>query len=481
MKERYGVTSALKSNLFLEKMQSTMQSRHGVMVPSQIKHYRKKSQETSLARYGAAHHTKSDQWKEKYSSLFREKHGVDWPFQSSSIKDKAFITMIERYGNKHALQNDDIMQKMSQTMMDRHGMDFYTRSDDVKSGNKERIRQRYIEAYSKLEDRQWLHEHHITKKLSVYRIAKQLNCSGSLVLRFLDTHKIERKFWKSYGEQEISAFLQDLSIDHRTRCRKTIDNMELDIVIPSHNIAIEFNGLYWHSFDRLENQEERLYHSHKTQLCKEKDIQLFHIFENEWQDKQLVWKDMIRHRLGLSETRVYARQCTIEKLSSQESQTFLNNNHLQGYRSAKVTLGLFYNDDLIAVMSFSKPRFSGKHQWELLRFCSRNGTVIAGGASKLFKHFVRNYEPTSVISYSNRRHSQGNLYSNLGFEHSHVSPPSYVYWKKDVILSRYQTQKHLLSSVLEDFDVSLSEAENMFRNGYRRLWDCGTDVYQWVS
>ena len=103
---------------------------------------------------------------------------------------------------------------------------------------------------------------------------------------------------------------------------------------------------------------------------------------------------------------------------------------MQGAVNAKVNLGLFYEDELVSLMTFGKCRFDKKHEWEMLRFCNKLGYHIVGGAGKLLKHFERNLKPKSLVSYADRRWSQGKLYKALGFKLDHISAPNYWYWNK---------------------------------------------------
>ena len=140
-------------------------------------------------------------------------------------------------------------------------------------------------------------------------------------------------------------------------------------------------------------------------------------------------------------------------------------------------------------MTFGKPRFDKKHEWELLRFCNKLGYHIPGSASRLLKYFERNFKPVSLVSYADRRWSQGKVYEKLGFTFSHKSDPNYWYFKNnDVsrIFSRVNFQKHKLKTKIKVFDIMLSEYENMKANGYNRIFDCGNLVYEkiyekWIS
>ena len=146
---------------------------------------------------------------------------------------------------------------------------------------------------------------------------------------------------------------------------------------------------------------------------------------------------------------------------------------------SKVNLGLYFKDELVSLMTFSKPRFDKKHEWELVRFCNKLGWHIPGAASKLLTHFERNYKPKNIVSYADRRWSKGNLYRQLGFELDHISPPDYFYFNKSDLYreSRIKYQKHKLPKLLENFDPNKTESENMSANGFLKIWDCGNLVF----
>jgi|TARA_R110000787_G_scaffold17748_1_gene55083 hypothetical protein len=277
----------------------------------------------------------------------------------------------------------------------------------------------------------------------------------------------------SKWETELQSFLQDFDIESNNR--KVLNGKELDIYIPDKNMAIEFNGNYWHS--EL-NGKDRTYHLNKTNECEKQNIHLLHIFESEWIDKKDIWKSLINSKLGTS-NRLYARKCEVREVPTSIKNTFLNGCHLQGEDKSSVKLGLYYNDELASIMTFCKSRYNKNYEWELSRFCNNINTTVVGGASKLLKHFTRNYTPKSIISYSDNRHSVGNLYKQLGFEFLHNSTPNYFYAKGDMLSlkSRLQFQKHKLKDKLDVFDSDLSEWENMKINGYDRIWDCGNSVW----
>ena len=128
-------------------------------------------------------------------------------------------------------------------------------------------------------------------------------------------------------------------------------------------------------------------------------------------------------------------------------------------------------------MSFSTPRFTDKYKYELVRFCNKLNTSVVGGASKLLKYFRNKYKG-SIISYSNKSWSIGDLYKKLGFSYSHTSSPNYRYYKGLNSLSRYACQKHKLKDMFPDlYDLDKTEDQIMSEAKYLKVYDSGNDVW----
>lgn len=216
----------------------------------------------------------------------------------------------------------------------------------------------------------------------------------------------------------------------------------------------------------------------KTEEYSSKGIQLLHIFENEWLLNRDIWKSVILSKLGKNEI-IYARKCEIRDVSDTESKVFLIENHLQGYSIASVRKGLYYNNELAAIMTFGKLRFSKEYDYELIRYCSKKFINVVGGASRLLKAFTREHSNSKIVSYANRRWSNGSLYERLGFTLVRKTAPNYFYFKNPLMLeSRLAFQKHKLKDRLPNFDENLTETENMYNHGYRKIYDCGNLVYE---
>jgi len=278
-------------------------------------------------------------------------------------------------------------------------------------------------------------------------------------------------------EMEVIDFIKSIDLNFIKNDRSVLGGKELDIYIPSKKIGIEINGLYWHS----EIYKDKKYHLNKTKLCESKGIQLIHLFEDEWVYKKEIVKSRLKNLLGLSKNRIYGRNTIVKLIDSKTSKIFLDNNHIQGNVNSKIKLGLYYDDELISLMTFGKRKIFGNSEWELIRFCNKLDTTVIGGASKLFKYFVKTYKPKSIISYADRRWSSGNLYKNLGFEFKHASLPNYTLFN-DVLKireNRFKYQKHKLLKM--GYDSNLTENEITQKLGLYRIYDSGNLKYEIIT
>jgi hypothetical protein len=273
---------------------------------------------------------------------------------------------------------------------------------------------------------------------------------------------------------DIIDWLKSLSLEAKQSDRIEIYPKELDIFVPSHRLAIEFDGLYWHSELQRENKN---YHLEKTEVCKNKNIRLIHIFEDEWIEKREIVESIIKSKLNISDRVIYARKCSIRKISSEEAKLFLEKNHLQGYVQSKIRLGLYSSEELVSVLMFSNSRFNKNYQWEITRFASLLNAKVVGGFAKLLKHFVKENSPESIITYSDLRYFDGLVYEKNGFKKINRSAPGYFYTDYNHRFSRIEFQKHKLQKKLNVYDDRLTEWQNMQLNGYDRIWDCGNNVF----
>lgn len=296
----------------------------------------------------------------------------------------------------------------------------------------------------------------------------------------------------SKGEQEILEFIKSIYSGKILTNTKDIlyNKQELDIYIPDKKIAIEFDGIYYHSEIKKDNN----YHLNKTILCEQNDIQLIHIFETEWYEKQNIIKSRIQQLLGLTKYKIPARKCIIKPISNETEKKFFNNNHLQGYTNSTICYGLFYTEKsnnkeyLVACMSFGPLRKnlgqSNKSKcYELYRFANLKNFTVIGGASKLFKYFINKFKPNEIISYADRRYSsqlRKTLYENLGFKFVSNTQPSYFYIVNNKLINRFNFRKDILVS---KYGCPPEKTEHQFclEQGWYRIYDCGNLKYVWLS
>lgn len=288
-----------------------------------------------------------------------------------------------------------------------------------------------------------------------------------------------RQYTQSQGEKDLFEYVKSLCSDAVSGYRESYHSKELDIYIPSKNLGIEYNGLYWHSEDVLiSNGKPPTCDFKKYQYFKDKNIRVIGIFSDEWENKQDIVKSRIRSILGTVQQRIYARQCKILPVNSKESSLFCQQNHIMGNGRSNIRLGLYHKDQLVSLMTFVSSNLSRKSNvWEINRFCSIKNCLVVGGASKLFKEFLKIQNPQSVVSYADNRWSVGNLYQSLGFEKKSNGAPNYWYFLPN---SKTRIHRFNLRKNSQD-DQTLTEYQNRQSQGYLRIWDYGSSKWVWCN
>ena len=284
----------------------------------------------------------------------------------------------------------------------------------------------------------------------------------------------------SAWEEEVANYLKSIGINVIQSDKNILDGKEIDILLPDYGIGIECDGLNFHS----EKYKDKNYHLLKTEECAKKGIRLIHIFEDEWLNKRLIIESMINNMLKINKLKIYARKCEIRDVSTKDKTKFLDENHIQGRSNSTVNLGLYYNDELVSLMTFGKPRINmggdkSEGSWELVRFCNKLNINVIGGASKLFIKFIKDYSPKKIISYSDKRWATGNMYKILGFVNIHDSDPNYFYVIDNERKNRFNFRKSVL--IKEGYDPNKTEHEIMLNRNIYRIYDCGCKVWEWKS
>lgn len=386
--------------------------------------------------------------------------------------------------NRCAILSKETQEKTRKTCEQKYGSRFKCVKREFDFG--EHHTQKNLKNLEDLKNKEFMHELIQSGWESVARHFGLTDKSHSSSYNFLRRFGFEPNIVSGFSNQEkqLFSFVQSLETTAIGNTKKFISPYELDVVVEQKKLAIEYNGLYWHSFNRKETTEERNYHLQKTEMCEKLGFTLLHFFEHEWLLKQNIIKSMIANKMHAQDTCLNARDCTIVELDSKTYKSFCEKNHIQGYCQAKVKLGLLHRkmNDIVSVMSFSKPRFQleKENASEIVRFATILNTRVRGAFNKLLTHFEKSYDVKSILSFGNRRwcNANDNVYSKCGFTLEHVTGPNYFYYlNSNNILSRHQCQKSKLSKMLPLYSSELSESELMFMNGYRRVWDCGSLKY----
>jgi len=461
-----------------QSIKNTFNKKYGVDSPSQLQSTKDKIKEHR--RNGSY-----DSMNENIKKTLKIKYGNENAFRYGSDEFKYCIK--EKYGN----ENYNNREKFLKTMTFKYGAPYVPKIKNILGDRNFIIAKNKI--YNILLDLnlELLDKYNGKRKLNdnneLYQIKYKLKCK-TCQCKFVSSLYIKPHCPKcnpkniSIPQQEILIFLTNIYNKFITEnTRSIIPPLELDLYIKDKNLAIELNGNYWHS--EL-NGKDKTYHLNKTEMCNKQNIKLLHVFENEWMYKKNIIKSIIKTNLNINNEKIYARKCTVREININIKDEFLKENHLQGKDKSKIKLGLYYNDILVSVMTFSKSRFNKKYEYEIYRFANKLNTIIVGGASKLFKYFIRNYNPNSIITYSDRRYFNGNIYEKLNFNFIENTTPSYYYFnnKNPLLLeNRMKFQKHKLDKILTEYNENLTEWENMQLNGYDRIWDCGHKKYVWET
>jgi very-short-patch-repair endonuclease len=387
-----------------------------------------------------------------------------------AVVEKTKLTNVTKYGVSCPLHHAQIAKHKKETWIANYGVDNPAKADIVKTKTRNTV---VANSVNKKNDRLLLLEQEgISPLFDTWEGGDKdymwrCKCGTEFQYHFIGNvvPRCPSCFPRSSSmeEKKIAVFLEECGVEFIRNNRTVIPPLELDFVIPSAKIAIEVNGMYWHD---VNNPTSLL---HKTEKASEQGYLLLHFWDFEINEKMAVVKSIIASKLGISK-RVYARKCVAREISYKDSAAFLNSHHLAGAARAKKHFGLFYNQELMCVATFSPARFEKTNAWELVRFASK-GTVV-GGLSKLISAF--NAEKHAIISYADRRISNGRAYASSGFSLIGQTKQNYFYFKGNKRLARQQAMKHKLPSILNSFNADLTEYDNMLLNGWSKCLDCGS-------
>ena len=425
-----------------------------------------KIQATTLKRHGVKHALQSGKIKEKFKQTCIEKFGVDNPTKNQNIATKAQLTMIERYGGVGSASSE-------------------LNARAVKARRNNRLKDSTIpNQIGYADDGQWI------MRCSMDKLCP--GCDGTYCIwsgNYFDRVRLSHQLCtklnpvdpnKTKGttiELFIRKILDNHNVPYQTNVRNIVSPKEIDIFCPTHNIAIECNGIYWHSM------KPSNYHKDKFNDCKVQGIQLLTVWEDWVANKPAITESLVLSKFGIYKERIGARKCRVVEVSSKKAQQFFEDNHIQGKCKSRVRVGLEYAGKLVAVMAFNnRSKLSGGPEsdgWELIRFCSLLNMQVVGGAERLLKHFISQYKPSKIVSFSSNDISTGQLYKRLNFK-EYSSSLAYWYIQQGS-LKRYHRTSFCKTRLREmGFDITRTEREIMNELPYWRIYDSGTTGWRLI-
>ena len=421
-------------------------------------------------KYSVDYYPQHKDFINKQKKTKKEKYGSE----NYNNTEKSKITKFEKYGD----ENYNNLEKQKKTILNKYGKENIVYSDFYK----EKILNSFKKKYEGL------------KINTIDGMLVNVNCNKCGKDSLLTKQLLYERYKRNYDvcticnpigqnsrigyENELSEFLLSKNVEVIQSYRGLPKKLEIDILIPKNNLGIEINGVYWHN----ELFKSDKYHLNKNNICNENGIDLIQIFEDEWLYKKEIVKSILLNKLGLIDNKIFARQCKIKQVEDNESRIFLDDNHIQGNVNSKVKIGLFFNEELVSLMTFSKGRVilgGKKDEWELTRFCNKINFNVVGAASKLFSFFKKTYDPEKIISYSDIRLFDGKMYGNLGFSKIWKSKPNYWYVIDDIRYHRFNFRKSVL--VKEGFDKTKTEKQIMFDRKIYRIFDCGNVRWEYLK
>ena len=444
-----------------EKKKATNLEKYGVEWAAQTSEVKEKSKQTCLEKYGVENGNQAKEVREKTKQYFIDKYGVENYSQTTECKEKVAIT----WKNKSEEDIDKILTKRKNTNLEKYGAEYPQTTTEIK----EKIRRTNLERYGKPSG--FNYEKIKQTNLEKYGVAytcllPQCQNKGGMI------SKINLRF---------KAKLDELGIKNELEFR--LENKSYDI--KCDNVLIEINPTFTHNSSKVEwkgkfkiEPKEEGYHQEKTIVANKNGYRCIHIWDWDDEDKLL---EMLKEKKTL-----YARNLIIGKVSKKDTTSFLEKYHLQNScNGQEICLGLYKNSELIEIMTFGKPRYNKHYEWELLRLCTKSEYKAVGGAEKLFKYFIKQYNPKSIISYCDNSKFSGNVYLKLGMKLKTFGQPS-KHWF-NIFTFRHITDNLLrqrgYSQLHKDTIHQKGESNEllMLENGYLEMYDCGQSTYTWKN
>ena len=414
-----------------------------------------RAQQETIRTNTPIHHFSTENFKQKYKKTMIDKYGTTNYFSSDVGKQKIKSILLEKYGKANPAQIESVKQKIKTTI---------AKNTVLKYEKKLSVHHEKAIEYSNNHVKIFCYDCNSISDLSrsffVIRNNENVKCC---------TKCNPIKYFSSNGEKELIAFISTLCESEMYTNNRTFGK-ELDIFIPSKKIAFEFNGTYWHS----ELYKSKNFHLEKSLMCKNNSINLYHVWQDDWEHKNDIVKSRIKAIFGKYDKIIYARKTTVKTLSTRESKIFFEKNHLQGNVNSEKVYALQFENEIVCAISIGKSRFK-KNEYELLRYASLLNTRVVGGLEKLLSYYKLN-NTKNLITYSDNSWGYTNFYSTKGFVHVHDTSPGYWYLVDNIRKNRFNFQKHKLEKT-ED-EKLLSSNDILLSRKIYKIYDCGTS--KWI-
>lgn len=483
IEEKYGVDHYFKTDEFKEKTREFSLEKYGVDHPSKSKEVQNKISQTNIEKYGVDHISKTQDFWISYRNKSVERYGVAHPLKSIKIRDKIEDSNMEKYGVDNYFKTTEFKEKSKKHFLDKFGVDHYTKSDEYKTYLKsDRYKNVILKNRIKFYNDKGFTFISNSSREGFVLLSKNNSCGHQFEIhpttlqRRIDA-SIETctvcnpiNSGESSQESNILDFLKELDQNVIHSDRTLISPYEINFLIKEKKIAIEYNGLYWHS----ELNKDKYYHYEKMNRCLSNNYDLINIWEDDWLYKNDIIKSVVKNRLGLITDKVFARKCDMLIISDKKLvNNFLDNNHLQGKTNWSTAIGLFYDNELVSVIAFH----NNKKRIELVRFCNKINLVVVGSASKLFKKYIKTYDVDEIYSFSESSVFNGGLYTSLNFELNGETPINYWWNVGGIRRHRFSFNKKKLIKM--GGDSNKTEVSIMHDMGNYRVWGCCLKRWVW--
>lgn len=457
IKERYGVDNIAHSKEHREKAKKTNLDRYGVENVFQGNEFKEKIKETNLQKYGVENPSQSDEIKEKKRQTTFENFGVESPLQSEEIIKKVRETVLQKYGTDCTLKIPDVKQKVEEVFIQRYGVDNPFKSADVKKKIKEtQARNGTIKIFFGKTPSAWSIQYGIPDS-SIYSWLKAYpNCTEDEFHSFCQTyeHKIS----------DIESLIKNyLGIDFWNKSPGHNLNYKPDFKL-AEKIFLNADGLYWHCEKNVPDD----YHFIMRKNFETAGLRLFQFRADEIYFKMPIIKSMINNALNQTPTKLGARKTILKEVQTCEAELFLNQNHIKGYKSAK-HLGLYYNEELMAIMSYKKGSLNKYQFLKIERFCSKINTNVIGAFSKLLNEVIKIVGNMPIHYWVDLRYGTGNFLLNHGFSLDKETH-GWDWTDLKITFNRLKCRANM-------DDRSLSEKEYAAELGWVKIWDAGQRLF----